>query len=146
MNEKTDIEKLIKEGSSVQISPQGFSMYPLLFPGRDEVIIEPVSPDKVKRFDVILYRRKKEGILVLHRVCRHKKEGFYMVGDNQSQIEGPLDASQIIGKMVHIKRAGKDVSIKNPIYIIYSRMWLLLRPVRPLISKLVHALHPYTDR
>lgn len=76
MNEKTDIEKIIKEGSSVQISPQGFSMYPLLFPGRDEVIIEPVSPDKVKRFDVILYRRKKEGILVLHRVCRHKKKAF----------------------------------------------------------------------
>ena len=50
VNEKTDIEKIIKEGSSVQVSPQGFSMYPLLFPGRDEVIIEPVSPDKSKAF------------------------------------------------------------------------------------------------
>ena len=85
-----DIEQLLKEGNVLQIRPQGYSMYPLLVPGRDEVLLEKTDPRRAKRGDVLLYRRQNEGILVLHRVYRHTKEGLYMVGDNQTAIEGPL--------------------------------------------------------
>lgn len=78
---KYDIEQLLATGHPIRIKPQGYSMYPLFIPGRDEAVIEPVTPDKLHRNDVALYRRDR-GILVLHRICRITKEGFYLVGDN----------------------------------------------------------------
>ena len=65
---KYDIEQLLATGHPIRIKPQGYSMYPLFIPGRDEAVIEPVTPDKLHRNDVALYRRDR-GILVLHRIC-----------------------------------------------------------------------------
>ena len=31
-----DLEQLLTDGFDIKIKPQGFSMYPLFFPGRDE--------------------------------------------------------------------------------------------------------------
>ena len=96
-----DIEQLLKNGSAVKLKPQGYSMYPLFVPGRDSAVIEKADCDRLKKGDVILYRREN-GILVLHRICRITKDGFYTVGDNQTAVEGPLTASQISGKLIHI--------------------------------------------
>ena len=76
-----DIEQLLKNGSAVKLKPQGYSMYPLFLPGRDEAVIEHCVPSELHRGDVILYRRV-QGILVLHRICRITRDGFYLVGDN----------------------------------------------------------------
>lgn len=143
-SERVDIEKLLEEGNIIQIKPQGYSMYPLFLPGRDAVQIEKADITKVKRGDVLLYRRK-EGILVLHRVYRRKKDGLYMVGDNQTEIEGPLALSQVRGKMIAVKRNGKSFSTANPFYVIFSRIWLILRPFRPVISKIIHKVRPFRD-
>lgn len=132
-----DIEALLAEGKRVQIHPQGYSMYPLFVPGRDEVILEKTDPETAKRGDVLLYRRTG-GILVLHRVYRHDQSGFYMVGDHQKEIEGPLSEDQIRGRMTGFIRRGRSVSVKNPWYVLYSRLWLLLRPFRPAIEQIVH--------
>lgn len=142
--ERMDIEELLNEGKIIQIQPQGYSMYPLLFPGRDVVQIEKTDITKVKRGDVLLYRRK-EGILVLHRVYRRQKDGLYMVGDNQTEIEGPLALSQVRGKMIAVQRNGKSFSTANPFYVIFSRIWLILRPFRPVISKIIHKVRPFRD-
>lgn len=64
-----DIEQLLKNDSAVKLKPQGYSMYPLFLPGRDEAVIEHCVPSELHRGDVILYRRV-QGILVLHRICR----------------------------------------------------------------------------
>ena len=39
---KYDIEQLLATGHPIRIKPQGYSMYPLFIPGRDEAVIEPV--------------------------------------------------------------------------------------------------------
>ena len=105
-----DIEQLLKDGSAIQLKPQGYSMYPLFHPGRDEAIIEAYPIDQLRRGDVILYRRD-QGILVLHRICRITSDGFYLVGDNQTEIEGPLRPDQIRGKMTGVVRGGKSFSV-----------------------------------
>ena len=134
-----DIERLLAQGQSVQIQPQGYSMYPLLVPGRDAAVIEGTRSDGLKRGDVVLYRREG-GILVLHRIWRVRKDGFYMVGDNQSEVEGPLQGSQIKGILTGFVRKGKYRSVKNPVYRLASRLWLFLRPVRPVLSKMAAAV------
>lgn len=137
---KQDIEKLLQDGNSISIKPRGSSMYPTLVEGRDSAIIEPVRMEELKRGDVVLYRRDAEvadGILVLHRIYKRKKDGFYMVGDNQKEIEGPLRADQIKGIMVGMDRNGRYISVKNPVYKVLTRIWLILRPFRPLISQII---------
>ena len=102
------------ENHTIQVQPQGYSMYPLFVPGRDSAVIEKADCDRLKKGDVILYRREN-GILVLHRICRITKDGFYTVGDNQTAVEGPLTASQISGKLIHIIRNGHSFSVNHPV-------------------------------
>lgn len=93
-----DIEQLLADGKTIKIKPQGYSMYPLFVPGRDEACIERTDFSSLKRGDVILYRRDKS-ILVLHRIWKITDNSLYMVGDNQTEIEGPLRADQVRGKL-----------------------------------------------
>ncbi len=141
---RQDIEELLRNGKNIQIKPQGYSMYPVLVPGRDEAIIEPIDVAKLRRGDVVLYRRERNAasgnILVLHRIWKRDKEGFYMVGDNQAEIEGPLKEEQIKGIMVGMVRKGKYVSVKNPWYRLLTGIWLWLRPMRPVISKVAASI------
>ena len=97
---KTDLEQLLQEGNIIRLKPQGFSMYPLFIPGRDEALIQQVPVTSLKRNDVALYRRD-QGILVLHRIVRVTADGYYMTGDNQYEIEGPLRPDQFRGKRIY---------------------------------------------
>ena len=133
---KQDIEALLLQGRAVQFKPQGYSMYPLFIPGRDQAVVTPVDPALLKRGDVVLYRRD-ESRLVLHRIWKHRGDQFYLVGDNQKEIEGPLRPDQMRGILVEIIRNGRKFSVKNPIYRILSAFWLRLRPLRPLLSHMV---------
>lgn len=134
-----DIEKLLADGNIIKIKPQGYSMYPLFIPGRDEACIEHVAFSSLKRGDVVLYRRD-ESILVLHRIWKITNDSFYMVGDNQTEIEGPLRADQVRGKMTGFIRNGKFTDVRNPLYHFFSSLWLFLRPLRPLAWKLTKQL------
>lgn len=126
---KADVVKMLGEGLSVRIFPEGYSMYPMFVPGRDEAVIGAVDPKKLRRGAVVLYRRES-GILVLHRILRKGKEGFFMVGDNQTQVEGPLQESQIKGVLLAFVRKGRYIPVSHPVYVLASRLWLFLRPVR----------------
>jgi hypothetical protein len=109
-------------------------MFPLLTEQRDSVLIRSLEQTTPKRGDILLYQRAN-GLLVLHRLYRNKKDGFYFVGDNQTEIEGPLDSSALIAKVVQIRRNGHLFSVRNPVYYLVSRLWLVFRPIRPFISR-----------
>ena len=135
--EYQDIEQLLQDGNSIQIKPRGYSMYPVLVPERDEAVIEPLKDKCLKRGDVALYRRTEgqtQGILVLHRVWKVTDEGIYMVGDNQKEVEGPLSPEQFLGIMAGMYRKEKYVSCTHIGYRLITGGWLLLRPMRPIIS------------
>ena len=121
---KIDLEQLLRDGNIIRIKPQGYSMYPLFIPGRDEALIQQISSTDCRRNDVVLYRRDWS-ILVLHRIDKITEEGFFMVGDNQWEIEGPLRSDQIIGKLVAFVRNGREISAQNPFYRFLSSVWLL---------------------
>lgn len=133
---KQDIEQLLIEGNTIQIKLKGHSMYPLFVQGRDDVIVAPADPKKLKRGDVVLYRRDKS-ILVLHRIWKRKGDGFYLVGDNEKTVEGPLRPDQMKGVMIGGVRKGRKFSVKNPMYRLLSGIWLVMRPVRPVVAKVL---------
>lgn len=137
-----NIEQLLRDGNRIKIKPQGYSMYPLFHPGRDEAIIEPVAAADLRWGDVALYRRR-QSILVLHRICKIQGQAFYMVGDNQTEIEGPLDPDQFLGRLCAFIHNGHTISVRNPLYRIVSSVWLLLRPVRPVFYKTMRLLRKF---
>ena len=140
METKTyDIEALLAAGQTVQFPPQGWSMYPLLSDGRDQVIVAPAEGRQLRRGDVALYRRDGD-ILVLHRIWRVEKESLWFVGDNQRQVEGPLGRDQVRGVMTAVIRNGKHISVTDPRYRLLSRLWLTARPLRPALSRSAAAL------
>ena len=132
---KTDLEQLLQKGNIIRLKPQGFSMYPLFIPGRDEALIQQVPVTSLKRNDVALYRRD-QGILVLHRIVRVTADGYYMTGDNQYEIEGSLRPDQFRGKLIAFVRNGREISVRNPVYRFLSALWLLMLPVRPFCFRL----------
>lgn len=141
------VEELLKQNQAVQFTPEGYSMYPILDPGkRDQVVVEPIADRIIKRGDVLLYRRDgvrgemdengfARGILTLHRVCRVKADGYYFVGDNQSLVEGPIRREQLLGIMTKRVRAGKELSVTNLFYRGSAAVWLLLLPLRDSIKR-----------
>ena len=134
LKEKIDILKLLEEGKTIQIMPKGFSMHPLLVPGRDSAILRPVRDEDVRRGQVLLFRGKGE-LLTLHRVWKVTKKGVYFVGDNQVRIEGPIPREKIYATMCGYVRKGKEHDTKEFFYTCITGIWLFLRPVRFWISK-----------
>ena len=134
-SDKIDLEQLLRDGNIIRIKPQGYSMYPLFIPGRDEALIQQTDSTDCRRNDVVLYRRD-HGILVLHRICRVTSDGFYMVGDNQFEVEGPLRPDQIRGRLIAFIHNGKEISVKNPVYRFLSSLWLGMLPLRPFCFRL----------
>ncbi len=135
MEPKIDLEKLLNDGAIIRIRPQGYSMYPLFIPDRDEALIQQVPIGYLQRNDVVLYRRA-HSILVLHRIYAVTPAGFFMVGDNQSELEGPIQPEQIKGKLIAFIHNGKEISVDNILYQILSFLWLWLLPIRPFCFKL----------
>lgn len=133
-SQKIDLEKLLREGQTVSILPEGYSMYPMLVPGRDIAILKAVRPGQLKRGAVVLYRRQS-GQLVLHRIVKKNGKGVYLVGDNQDKVEGPLSEKQIMGYLSAFERNGKSCSVTNPIYLAAAHIWLFMRPVRMPIMR-----------
>lgn len=140
-----NIEELLDSGKAVRIKPQGYSMYPVIVPGRDEAVIQKEEPARLKRGDVALYRRDKS-ILVIHRICRKDESGFYMVGDNQTEIEGPLRPDQIKGKMIILIRKGREVDVRSLRYRIPCSLWLFMRPIRRPVSLAAAAVKRFIKR
>ncbi len=138
--EKLDLEKLLAEGKNVCVPPVGYSMYPVIVPDRDKVVIAPVKDTGgLKRGDVVLYRREGS-ILVLHRIWKVKSEGVYMVGDGQCEIEGPVSGEQIRGMVTVLIRKGREVPTDNLCYRITTGLWLYCRPFRPAILRFVRKI------
>lgn len=133
------IEQILESGQALRIKPQGYSMYPVIVPGRDEVIVQKTDTAALKRGDVLLYRRD-QGILVIHRLYKKDKNGYYMVGDNQTEVEGPLRPDQIKGKMTVLIRKGREIDVNSLFYRMLCGIWLFMRPVRKPVSQAAAAV------
>ena len=130
--EENNLEYLLNNNKTIQVYPQGYSMYPFIKPHQDAVILKKVNYQTLKRGDVVLFQRGT-GLYVLHRIYKIKNQQFFLVGDNQIDIEGPILSTQIKAKMIAIKKKNKIIDVNNIIYFIIAQLWLLLRPLRHFI-------------
>ncbi len=128
MTESTMVDEIASKGRLVY-SNSGTSMMPLIKQGRDlVVIVKPEFP--LKAYDVPLYRRGDSTRFVLHRILKVTPDGYVIRGDNCLNKEYGIKDDDIIGVLSAVIRKGKEISVDNTGYKIYSRVWRYIFPVR----------------
>lgn len=132
------LRELAEEGRVVSMLVVGSSMSPFLCHKRDYIYF--TKPDReLRRGDMVFYQRDT-GQYVMHRIYKRKKEGYYMVGDAQTQIEGPLRRDQIFARIIKVKRKGRIIEPGNFWWEFFEHVWIRIIPMRKVIEKLYSLL------
>ena len=125
---------LTDEGKEVSMLVAGSSMNPFLSHYRDTIFFR--KPDRpLRRGDMVFYQREN-GQYVMHRVFHVKKDGLYIVGDAQSEIEGPVRPEQVFAIITCVVRKGKRIGPGDFWWEFFEHVWLWFVPVRRLIMTL----------
>lgn len=128
----TAVEKELNTSGVYASVTSGFSMRPLFKTNRDMVILK--KPDReLKKYDVVLYRLQS-GRYVLHRIIRIKNDKLIIRGDNTFALEY-VAPSDVIAVLTEFNRKGKRISTDNKGYVLYSKFWNFIYPVRFLYHK-----------
>ena len=128
-----NIERSIKELGYAVAPIAGTSMMPLLKEGRDRVELEPCSQERLKKGDVVLYK-KNDGTLVLHRIIKTENGEFFTVlGDHQFNNDEWVNNNQIIAVACGFFIKGRYVTEKTRWYRLYKKIWLCNLNVRRII-------------
>lgn len=128
------LRELTEAGKEVSLIVAGSSMAPFLVHHRDTIYFsKPDSP--LKRGDMVFYQRI-DGQYVMHRIYKVKGRDFYMVGDAQTEIEGPLRERQIFARVTKVRRKGKLIQPGDFWWWFFACVWLRLVPLRPLLIKM----------
>ncbi len=132
------MEEAFKRGQKIKFTPSGISMLPMLDGKNDTVTFAP-KPDKLKKYDVAFYRRKKSGQLVLHRVVRVCKDGSYVFsGDGQFYYEPSIKDEDILAVMVAFTHKGKACNVSDLGYRLYIHRMMLKKRARIFALKVYH--------
>lgn len=124
------LRELTEQGKEVNMLISGNSMSPFLMHGRDSIRLK--KPDrKLRKGDMVFFQRKS-GKFVMHRIIQVRKEGFYLLGDSQqsSEIEGPIEESQIFALITSVCRKGQWIGPGNFWWEFFEHYWIRLIPFR----------------
>ena len=125
-----NIERSIKELGYAVVPITGTSMLPLLKEGRDRVELKPYCHERLKKGDVVLYK-KNDGTLVLHRIIKtENREFFTVLGDHQFKNAERVNKNQIIAVACGFFIKGRYVNEKTRWYRLYKKIWLSSLTVR----------------
>ena len=128
------LREIAEEGKVVSMLIAGSSMAPFLCHNRDYIYF--TKPEReLRRGDMVFYQRDS-GQYVMHRIYRVKHEGYYMVGDAQTQIEGPLRRDQIFAVITQGKRDGKMIRPGDFWWEFFEHIWIWIVPARRIVTAL----------
>ena len=128
-------EQSLQQNGYTVCSPISGSMKPLIRPNVDSAVFVP--PEKIRKYDVVLYRR--EGQAIMHRVVGFRGEDTLIRGDNSSYTE-TVPRREIFGVMQGFYRGRRYVAATNLGYRLFSRCWVAMAPLLPLAKKIYHFL------
>ena len=141
--------ELLRRGQCVQFRAPGLSMHPAIKEG-ERITVIPISSFEVKRGDILLYLVGKK--VIAHRVVGIEKKKsnssnqtskfsprlFLLRGDASVICDEPVEAQQILGKVVSVERDGRSINLCSRRAKIFrlAYKWasyfkrLILRPLR----------------
>lgn len=133
------ISEIIENGQNTKIPVSGDSMNPFLRDGIDSVEFSRGSFEQISWGDIVVIKRSN-GSFIMHRIYRKEIDCFFIVGDAQQWIEGPLYPEQLVAVVPTIWRKDKCIPCSNRWWRLLSGLWLLLRPLRYSILRVQRKL------
>lgn len=122
------INETLNKGETFSFMPNGISMLPTIVGGRDPVTIK--KPDsKLKKYDIILYRRKS-GQFVLHRIVGVEDNSYILCGDNEARKEKNIPHECVIGVVTKYIQNGKCVDVGSKKFYRDAKKRVYTRPIR----------------
>lgn len=147
MNNKISAEDFVSAlndcfnmGKEFSFIPTGNSMTPTINGTTDKVTLSQ-KPKMLKKYDIVMYRRKNNGMLVLHRLVDILSDGTYvMSGDSQYYYENGITYDDVIAVMTSYEHNGRvvyaaDFSFKFNGFIILSK-----KKAKILLSRIYHKI------
>lgn len=131
--------ELLQNNQRVRITVTGDSMMPFLREDTDSVELSAVSFEDLRLGQILLIKRTC-GKYILHRLVYKKKDCFYIAGDAQSWVEGPLYPGQLIAVVSNIWRGDRLVSQSSIFHHLLSCLWWLRLPIRYVLLKIYRFL------
>lgn len=128
------LRELTEEGQKVTMQIAGNSMLPFLAHGRDYITFQKPR-DSLKVGDMVFYQRKT-GNFVMHRIQKITPQGYFLVGDAQWQIEGPIERTQIFAKITQVQRKGRLIGPGNFWWEFFEHIWIRIIPLRKTILRI----------
>lgn len=132
MSEFSSIKQILDECGKYTGLTMGTSMWPLIHQQKDNIIVVK-NENRLKKYDVPVYVTKS-GKYVMHRIIEVHDDHYIIMGDNLLNREYVTD-DMICGRLVGFFKNGKKYidCDNNKLYRAYSKIWVALRPVRPVI-------------
>lgn len=114
-----NIERQLAEQGFYVSTTVGCSMRPMLRNRRDRVIVLPIGDERLKKYDLPLYRRP-DGKYILHRIIGVRDGEYVIRGDNTYAKEYVPDA-WVLGYVTEFYRGKRHVLSSARSYRFYAR-------------------------
>ena len=122
------LREIAESGKVVSLRIAGSSMSPFLAHGRDYIYF--TKPDRELRAGDMVFYQRKNGQYIMHRIYKKKPEGYYIVGDAQTEIEGPVSRGQIFALIIKVKRKDRIIRPGDFWWEFFEHVWLRMIPLR----------------
>lgn len=125
MTDMSNIESILDTRGVYVSTTSGVSMMPMLRHRRDTIVVMKAG-QRLKKYDVALYRRGEE--YVLHRVIKVLPDSYVIRGDNCIAKEYGITDADVIGVLVEFYRGEKRINMDKRSYRAYSVLICALHP------------------
>ncbi len=117
------LQSVLAGGGLVRFRADGDSMRPTIR-GGEIVTAAPIVDGRIVAGDVLLFR--SAGRVLAHRVvtidATSREPVVRLRGDGKRGCDGPVDASQIVGRLVAVERDGRTVRLDGTLARLRYRM------------------------
>ena len=135
MNEiSANIERQLEEQGYYVSTTVGWSMYPMLRNRRDRIVVLPVGKERLKKYDLPLYRRP-DGKYILHRIIGVREKDYVIRGDN-TYVKEYIPDEWILGYVSEFYRQDRHILTSSRKYRLYAAVWNFIYPLRHVFVKL----------
>lgn len=128
------LKQLTEDGKEVSMIITGSSMSPFLIHERDVIWFKKPNRE-LKKGDMVFFQRAN-GQYVMHRIQKVIKEDFYLIGDGQTEIEGPIHRNTIWAIVTQVRRKGKMLHPGDFWWEFFEHVWINLIPIRGILQKI----------
>lgn len=126
------LRELTEEGEEVSMLIAGSSMSPFLIHHRDYIYFS--KPDRALRKGDMVFYQRLNGQYVMHRIKRVRPEGYYIIGDAQTETEGPVKQEQIFALVTKVIRKGKWMKPGDFWWEFFEHIWIDMIPFRRIAN------------